>query len=76
MEWWTHLWLNEGFASFMENLTTDLLYPQYHIWDQFVLSSSHPIEVRQGCISVSHWVALLMQPEIIIYLICFVDLRK
>ena len=57
MEWWTHLWLNEGFASFMENLTTDVLYPEYRIWDQFVtatmiegmkldaLDSSHPIEV-------------------------------
>ena len=57
MEWWTHLWLNEGFARFMENLTTDALYPEFHIWDQFVpstmieafkldaLDSSHPIEV-------------------------------
>jgi len=60
MEWWTHLWLNEGFASFMENLTTDVLYPEYQIWDQFVpgtliealkldaLNSSHPIEVDVG----------------------------
>jgi len=60
MEWWTHLWLNEGFASFMENLTTDKLYPEYSIWDQFVpgtliealtldaLNSSHPIEVDVG----------------------------
>jgi len=60
MEWWTHLWLNEGFASFMENLTTDRLYPEYRIWDQFVpgtliealkldaLNSSHPIEVDVG----------------------------
>jgi len=60
MEWWTHLWLNEGFASFMENLTTDILYPEYRIWDQFVpniliealmldsLDSSHPIEVNVG----------------------------
>jgi len=60
MEWWTHLWLNEGFASFMENLTTDALFPDYKIWDQFVpstmigaleldaLSSSHAIEVPVG----------------------------
>ena len=39
MEWWTHLWLNEGFASFMENLTTDVLYPEYRIWDQFVTAT-------------------------------------
>lgn len=60
MEWWTHLWLNEGFASFMENHTTDSLFPEYKIWDQFVpgtmiraleldaLSSSHAIEVPVG----------------------------
>jgi len=60
MEWWTHLWLNEGFASFMENLTTDTLYPEFKIWEQFVpstlitaleldaLKSSHPIEVAVG----------------------------
>ena len=60
MEWWTHLWLNEGFASFMENHTTNALFPEYKIWDQFVpgttisaleldaLSSSHAIEVPVG----------------------------
>jgi len=60
MEWWTHLWLNEGFASFMENLTTAALYPEFSIWDQFVpgtliealkldaLNSSHAIEVEVG----------------------------
>ncbi len=41
MEWWTHLWLNEGFASYIEYLATDHLFPEWHIWDQFV-ASSHP----------------------------------
>uniref|UniRef100_A0A336M9D9 Aminopeptidase n=1 Tax=Culicoides sonorensis TaxID=179676 RepID=A0A336M9D9_CULSO len=57
MEWWTHLWLNEGFATFMQFLATDFLYPEYQIWSQFVsgmyaaalqldsLKNSHPIEV-------------------------------
>ena len=60
MEWWTHLWLNEGFASFMEYLCTDALFPEWRIWEQFVshdmfgamnldaLESSHPIEVEVG----------------------------
>ena len=60
MEWWTHLWLNEGFASFMENLCTDALFPEWNYWEQFVsadmfdamnldaLDSSHPIEVEVG----------------------------
>jgi puromycin-sensitive aminopeptidase len=58
MEWWTHLWLNEGFASFMEYFAVNELFPQWNIWDQFVtknvtvslnldcLRNSHPIEVE------------------------------
>lgn len=58
MEWWTHLWLNEGYASFTEFLCVNKLFPEYDIWTQFVtdmytraldldsLESSHPIEVE------------------------------
>lgn len=60
MEWWTHLWLNEGYASFVEFLCVDHLFPEYDIWTQFVtetyiraleldaLNSSHPIEIPVG----------------------------
>jgi len=58
MQWWTELWLNEGFASFMGALATDALFPEWDIWTQFVgddlaqalsldgLRSTHPIEVE------------------------------
>ena len=58
MEWWTELWLNEGFATFLEFLCVDDLFPQYAIWNQFPsditnqaltldsLASSHPVEVE------------------------------
>eukprot|EP00002_Diphylleia_rotans_P015932 TRINITY_DN3086_c0_g1_i4.p1 TRINITY_DN3086_c0_g1~~TRINITY_DN3086_c0_g1_i4.p1 ORF type:complete len:798 (-),score=182.20 TRINITY_DN3086_c0_g1_i4:58-2451(-) len=57
MEWWTHLWLNEGFATWVGNLAVAHLFPEWDIWTQFVthyynhaleldeLLSSHPIEV-------------------------------
>ncbi|XP_070570374.1 puromycin-sensitive aminopeptidase-like [Ptychodera flava] len=60
MEWWTHLWLNEGFASWIEYLCVDHCLPEYDIWTQFVtndytraleldaLKNSHPIEVPVG----------------------------
>nr|XP_026654802.1 puromycin-sensitive aminopeptidase [Zonotrichia albicollis] len=59
-EWWTHLWLNEGFASWIEYLCVDHCFPEYDIWTQFVsadytraqeldaLDNSHPIEVSVG----------------------------
>ena len=57
MQWWDDLWLNEGFASWAENWASDLLFPDYAMWDQFTtgalssalrldaLKSSHPIQV-------------------------------
>ena len=35
-EWWTHLWLKEGFASWIEYLCVDHCHPEYDIWTQFV----------------------------------------
>jgi len=60
MDWWTDLWLNEGFATWIEYLAVDKCYPEFDIWTQFVadtfarflvpdaLKSSHPIEVPIG----------------------------
>uniref|UniRef100_A0A8C8ITD5 Aminopeptidase n=1 Tax=Oncorhynchus tshawytscha TaxID=74940 RepID=A0A8C8ITD5_ONCTS len=65
MEWWTHLWLNEGFASWIEYLCVDHCFPDYDIWTQFVsadytraldldaLDNSHPIEVYVNVREVS-----------------------
>lgn len=56
-EWWTHLWLNEGYATFAESLCVDHIFPDFGIWTQFLndssiralsldsLKHSHPIEV-------------------------------
>ncbi|GIL40369.1 M1 family metallopeptidase [Roseiterribacter gracilis] len=34
MKWWDDLWLNEGFASWMENHSVDALLPAWQIWLQ------------------------------------------
>ena len=57
MEWWTHLWLNEGFATFMEYDATNVCNPDFKVWEQYVnddtirsleldsLQNSHAIEI-------------------------------
>lgn len=57
MRWWTDLWLNESFASWMSYLAIDHLFPDWHVWTQFIvdeqglalrqdaLENTHPIEV-------------------------------
>ena len=58
MEWWDHLWLNEGYATFMEFLSVANIFPHYNIWNDFIamrygpamkmdsLRTSHPVEVH------------------------------
>lgn len=57
MRWWTDLWLNEGFATWMAYLGMDHLFPEWEIWTQFIaeeqnyalkldaLENTHPIVV-------------------------------
>lgn len=45
MKWWDDLWLNESFASLMENVAQDKLHPRWQPWEDFtssfVLTSSN-----------------------------------
>ena len=36
--WWTDLWLNEGFASYVEYLGIEAVQPELKLLEQFVLS--------------------------------------
>lgn len=57
MTWWSELWLNEGFATWVGWHAVDHFFPEWKVWDTFYLleylrainldslENSHPIEV-------------------------------
>ncbi|KAF9963010.1 hypothetical protein BGZ65_006534 [Modicella reniformis] len=56
MDWWSDLWLFEGFATHLAYIVVDELFPDWDIWSEFVkriqevlkhdaLRTSHPVEV-------------------------------
>ena len=57
MEWWSELWLNEGFATWVGTLAADHLFPEWGVWTSFIVDdfdrallldskrASHPIQV-------------------------------
>jgi puromycin-sensitive aminopeptidase len=56
-EWWSFLWLNESFATFMAYKASNALFPEWNIFEEYLaqitsagksldsLRSSHPVEV-------------------------------
>lgn len=60
MKWWTDLWLNEGFATYMASVAVDNLFPQWNSLEQEgaenmvnvfsfdSLRTSHPVSVPIG----------------------------
>ena len=40
MKWWNGIWLNEAFATFMENLTADDFNPAWQVWNGFATARS------------------------------------
>jgi puromycin-sensitive aminopeptidase len=48
MEWWNDLWLNEGFASWIEYKAVDHLFPEWDMWTQFIFSDTGPAMSLDG----------------------------
>ncbi len=50
MDWWDDLWLNEGFASWMEVKATDHFHPEWHVWldSQDAKEAAMRVDARAG----------------------------
>ncbi|XP_072520732.1 endoplasmic reticulum aminopeptidase 1b [Salminus brasiliensis] len=52
MQWWNDLWLNEGFAKFMEFVSVNITNPELQVEDYFMGKCFEAMEV--DCLSSSH----------------------
>uniref|UniRef100_A0A182YS15 Aminopeptidase n=1 Tax=Anopheles stephensi TaxID=30069 RepID=A0A182YS15_ANOST len=47
-DWWTYLWLSEGFARYFEYYVTSQLEPSWNLWEQFIVNNVHSA-LSQDC---------------------------
>eukprot|EP01083_Nonionella_stella_P069908 186674_1 len=45
MTWWDDLWLNEGFASFVEHIGTNYSSPAFDIWNFFLINMDNVLSI-------------------------------
>jgi puromycin-sensitive aminopeptidase len=47
MDWWDNLWLNESFATLLENMGVDAMFPEWKTWSSFALSRASAFGLDQ-----------------------------
>ncbi|CAO1438342.1 unnamed protein product [Diamesa serratosioi] len=51
-EWWSWTWLNEGFATYLENVITDKLHPKWKVLNQFLVNEMQNVMIKDANPSV------------------------
>ncbi|KAG0273555.1 hypothetical protein BGZ95_010635 [Linnemannia exigua] len=52
MDWWSDLWLFEGFATHLAYIVVDELFPAWDAWSEFVIRVQHVL--KQDALRTSH----------------------
>ncbi|XP_050422404.1 aminopeptidase N isoform X2 [Adelges cooleyi] len=62
-DWWSDLWLNEGFATYIEYLGVDHVEPRWKMEEQFVLGGIHSVFLMDSLKSTHPISARVSRPE-------------
>ncbi|GFG31124.1 hypothetical protein Cfor_00773 [Coptotermes formosanus] len=63
LKWWDDLWLNEGFASYMEYKGVNHAHPDWQILDHFLIEDLHPVMILDASLASHSIVQMVGHPD-------------
>ncbi|PNF17921.1 hypothetical protein B7P43_G02198 [Cryptotermes secundus] len=63
LKWWDDLWLNEGFASYVEYKGVNHAQPDWQILDQFLIDDLHPVLMLDASVTSHPIVQTVAHPD-------------